>query len=47
MLALTIFATPMFFRHKKDSGSWSIYNTEDLFDVNCILVSAKRIQKSC
>ena len=28
---------PSFFRHQKDSGSWSIYNTENLFDVNWIL----------
>ena len=29
----------MFFRHQKDSGSWSIYNTENLFDVNWILAT--------
>jgi hypothetical protein len=27
-----------FFLHQKDSGRWSIYNTENLFDVICILV---------
>ena len=36
---MTFFSAPSFFRHQKDSGSWSIYlNTEDLFDVNCILL---------
>ena len=35
---LTFFGAPSFFRHQKDSGSWSIYNTENLFDVNWILV---------
>ena len=27
-----------FFRHQKDSGSWSIYKGENFFNVSCILV---------
>ena len=37
MLGLTFFATPSFFRHKKDSGGLSIYRIKDLFRLNCIL----------
>ena len=43
MLILTFVGAPFIFRHQKDSGRWSIYNTEDLFDVTCILVSSAKI----
>ena len=38
IIVFTFFSTPSFFRHQKDSGSWSIYNIEDLFNENCILI---------
>ena len=43
MLNLTFYAMPLFFRHQKDSGSWSIYKGENFFNENCILaLSAAR-----
>ena len=38
ILYLTFYNMPSFFRHQKDSGSWSIYKGENLFNVSCILV---------
>ena len=37
MFNLTFYAMPLFFRHQKDSGSWSIYKGENFFNENCIL----------
>ena len=37
ILNLTSFSTPSLFRHKKDSGGWSIYTRKELFTLNCIL----------
>ena len=39
MFNLTFYAMPSFFRHQKDSGSWSIYKGENFFNENCILRS--------
>ena len=39
MFNLTFYAMPLFFRHQKDSGSWSIYKGENFFNENCILIS--------
>ena len=37
MFNLTFYTVPLFFRHQKDSGSWSIYKGENFFNENCIL----------
>ena len=37
MFNLTFYAMPLFFRHQKDSGSWSIHKGENFFNENCIL----------
>ena len=37
MFNFTFSAMPLFFRHQKDSGSWSIYKGENFFNENCIL----------
>ena len=43
MFNLTFYAMRLFFRHQKDSGSWSIYKGENFFNENCILaLSAAR-----
>ena len=39
MFNLTFYAMPLFFRHQKDSGSWSIYKGENFFNEICILVN--------
>ena len=38
MFNLTFYAMPLFFRHQKNSGSWSIHKGENFFNENCILV---------
>ena len=37
MFNLTFYAMPIFIRHQKDSGSWSIHKGENFFNENCIL----------
>ena len=38
MFNLSFYTMLLFFRHKKDSGSWSIHKGENFFNENCILV---------
>ena len=38
MINLTFYAVPSFFRHQKDSGSWSIHKGENFFNESFILV---------
>ena len=47
MLTLTFFATSLFFRHKKDSGSWSIYNKKKLYPEIHILVRSLDKTRAC
>jgi hypothetical protein len=44
MFNLTFYAMPLFFRHQKDSSSWSIYKGENFFNENCILVIKHRAE---
>ena len=37
MINLTFYAVPSFFRHQKDSGSWSIHKGENFSNESCIL----------
>ena len=37
MINLTFYAVPLFFRHQKDSGSWSIHKGENFSNESCIL----------
>ena len=43
---LSFYAMPLFFRHQKDSGSWSIYKVKNFFNENCILVFCCKMPKN-